>query len=134
MGRAKHILRLHPTAKPPDLIGHPVDAIEEERKVDLRYLDETEVRCPFEGSLFKTVKDLKVHIRDVHPEKVDLSCMACGVDCGSKEALLSHIQVFCTSSPQSPCPNIQHPYFRPQFLLVEVDFLIFFVLASQDWL
>jgi len=101
MGRAKHILRLHPTAKPPDLIGHPVDAIEEERKVDLRYLDETEVRCPFEGSLFKTVKDLKVHIRDVHPEKVDLSCMACGVDCGSKEALLSHIQLHKTGSKEA---------------------------------
>ena len=86
MGRAKHMLRLHPT-KPGTVVHVPET-------------DEFLIKCPFDGLVCKTVKELRLHVRDAHPDK-DKSCIACGLDCGSREAVLDHIQVHRTGSKEA---------------------------------
>ena len=46
---------------------------------------------------FANIKDLKVHIKQEHPEK-DKSCIGCGQNCDTRGNLIKHIQVHETGS------------------------------------
>ena len=89
IGKLKHMRRVHNRSEE-DLRG---DEGEEKRDC-LNH-------CPFEDDNtiveFANIKDLKVHIKQEHPEK-DKSCIGCGQNCDTRENLIKHIQVHETGS------------------------------------
>ena len=85
LGKSKHMKRVH---------NQNIND-QDDREYDNGGKDNF-ILCPFEEKgndkqQFTTIKELKAHIKDEHPDK-DKSCMGCGLNCDTKEQLIEHIQ------------------------------------------
>lgn len=98
LGKEKHALRVHATTDRHNA-GHNDDETSSYQvdMVDMGF------SCPFHpqrtDTSFLNVKELKNHIKADHPEK-DKSCIGCGLDCGTRKALLEHIQTHGSYTPE----------------------------------